>query len=392
MTQYAIVRINDQLIPEFQINYDSKNKIAHRDFIHSWHDINLKPNQNLLLIISANLVLNSQVKIPSKNEEVIKQSIPFAVEEDLADDLSINHFAYSQIKEGEFIVSTMKKSLITKIREHLISNNLKAKGLFSEIFTCPCNDSGMSVCHQKNTSIARIGNSGTTVQNTSLNTYLKLSKIQNIQIYSESNLNIDNEKISLKDVDNISLIQAQTLIEKKNVNLFQGEYDLEAKDSNQVSPWKKVSILTLILIVSWLIIHISQLWTLRTDIDDLRKKQKDLLIQTIPNASPTELKDPYAAVVSKLKSIDGVINPLSNSFLSSFSYLGITLQQHKNIKIQSIRLRDTKFEINIRAQDVGALNKFQSSLEANAYSMRVKTGTRDTTKEGVNAILTMEIL
>ena len=129
MTQYVIVRVNDKLIPEFQINYDSNNKVAERNYISEWSEINIKSKQTLYLIVSASLVLNSQVQIPSKNEEVIKQSIPFAVEEDLADEIVVNHFAYTQLRDGVFIVSTIKKSIIDQLIENLDKHNLKAKGL-----------------------------------------------------------------------------------------------------------------------------------------------------------------------------------------------------------------------------------------------------------------------
>lgn len=392
MTQYVIVRINDQLIPEFQINYDSKSKLVNNKFLKAWSDIEVKANQSLMLSLSANLVLNSQVKIPSKNEEVIKQSIPFAVEEDLADDIDLNHFAYVPLKDGEFIVSTIKKSIMDSIVEYLKSHDLKPKGLFSEIFSCPLKDSEMIVCHLKTSSIVRDGYSGTTLNNNSLKTYLKLSKHKNISIYSETNLSSQSQNINVIHVNNLSLVQAKALIENTKANLFQGAYDLANKDSVKVNPWRKVALLLTVLIISWVSIHGYLLINLNNEINDLRDQQKQLLLKMVPNASSTELNDPYAAVLSKSKSLDGTLNNSSNNFLSSLLYLGLTLQSIDDVIVQSIRLRENKFEISVFSQNVANINQFQSSLEANSYSMRVKTGTRETTKDGVNAILTMEVL
>jgi len=99
MSEYVIVRINEKLIPELQINYNANTKIATSREISVWSDINLKNSEELLLIVSASIVFTRQITIPSKNEEIIRQSIPYALEELLATDIDDNHFAYRQLSD-----------------------------------------------------------------------------------------------------------------------------------------------------------------------------------------------------------------------------------------------------------------------------------------------------
>ena len=94
MSEYVIVRINENLIPEFQIKYNTSDNTVNKSKVLSWAHIKLENTQQLILIVYANLVLTTKVRIPSKNEEVIRQSIPFALEEELATDVDDNHFAY----------------------------------------------------------------------------------------------------------------------------------------------------------------------------------------------------------------------------------------------------------------------------------------------------------
>jgi general secretion pathway protein L len=134
MTEYVIVRINDKLIPEFQIKYNASDITAIKSKVLSWEHIKLQNTQKLILIVSAHLVLTTQVTIPSKNEEVIRQSIPFALEEEIASDVDENHFSYTQLEDQMFLVSVINKKIIEKIQSRLLNNNLVCKEIYSEIF------------------------------------------------------------------------------------------------------------------------------------------------------------------------------------------------------------------------------------------------------------------
>jgi len=393
MSEYVIVRINEQLIPNFQINYNSTTKIASKSNVSSWESIKQNRGEKLIVLISANNVYTTVVNIPSKNEEVIRQSIPFAIEEELASDIGENHCGYLKLSEQNFLVSVIAKNLIEQTQQQLQTHGLNCDEMYSEIFSCPQHDDYLTLCALDNYFIIRDGYKGTIIKKDLIGFYLTRSESKQQVVFSDKEIDLqDYNNIILKITDTV-LLQAQSITNGKAVNLFQGEYNQDIKAKKHTNPLKKNVIILLLLISSWLVINLSQLWKLNSEIDLVKSAQKTLLISLTPNVSQTELNDPYSAILSMLQINQNNKNKKNNTgFISALGYIGQTLKQNPTIQIQSFRQRDTKLEVNLKAQNVTQLNLFQQNLEKNAYSMRVKSGTRDSVQDGIVSVLTMEQL
>lgn len=394
MSEILIVRVNEKLIPDFQIQYKSKNNTAQKAVLKSWSDITQSVNQELVLILAAELVLNTQVNIPSKSDEVIRQSIPFAIEEVLASDVNNNHCAYQNIKENLFLVSVVSHEIMSKIIQLLKNYNLKCDQLYSELFTIPTLTDQLSVlnCGQS-LLINENFHKGTRIHKKSFATYLQISKQKKGMIFSDQHFQVaENVNFNVKKTPTAQL-QAHTLCTGKYVNLFQGTYQSGDKELKQSNPWKSLLILISVLVVSWLSISFYQLWNLNAEISENKNKQLMFLSEVIPNANQTQRNDPYASIQSFLKRTEqanGTHN--SSGLMTPLYYLGKTLNAYPDLQLQSLRKRDNKLEVKLLAPDVTVLNKFQMSLDKNAISMRVRIGTRDSSKNGIVSIITMEQL
>ena len=398
MSEYVIVRINQRLLPEFQINYNTNNDAITKIAISSWSEIKRQKQEKIILVIAANVVLNTQVTIPSKNEEVIRQSLPFAVEEELSNDIEHNHFAYKQLSDQIFTVSVIKSDIIKDIKKQLDNVGLICKNLYSEIYTIPKHENATTLIILKKYALVRDNSSGTALTKKLIAPYLKLSTKNKHVIYADSKLKLPLSKNIISNIQDTVLLQAQTItkneIEENAVNLFQGIFKQDFDDKKSINPWKKIRTVAVLLVVSWLTINLYQLWKLSNEIDNVKTQQSKLLMKLIPNASQSELIDPYSAIQSRLKisQIQQSSTTTAAGFIKALGYLGQTLAQNPNVLIQSLRQRNTKLEVKIKTQSLSYLNKFQSDLEKNVLAMRIKTGTRDTDKDGINSIITMEQL
>lgn len=393
MSNFVIVRINDKLIPEFLIKYNSTEKIAQKSNISSWADVNQESKEKLIVLLSANLVFSSQVNIPSKNDEIIRQSIPFTIEEELATDIELNHFAYKKNANQDLWVSVVNTQILEELLVKIDQNDLSCHAIYSEVYSCPHQKGMTTLCVFKKYIIIRDDNNGTTVKPEMLNKYLKLSKNKQRVLFSQTDLKIKSHKSVINKTIDMAILQAQTICSGEGVNLLQEKFAQDQSNIKRVNPWKKLAILCLLLIGSWLFINIFQIWKLNDNINTLKESQKTLLTKLIPTASQTELNDPYSAVLSRLKlNQESQVNNYNKGFIQALIYVGKTLQQHPTIEIMSLRQRASKLEVKLQASDVSSLNQFQQSLEKSAYSMRVKTGTRDSNNDGFSSIITMEQL
>lgn len=397
MSEYVIVRINEKLIPEFQLNYDSKKNVVAQKSLSSWSEIMVKDHQQLLLLISANHVFNTTIKIPSKNDDVIRQSLPYAIEEYLANDVEDNHYAYRELGDQLLIVSVIHKKVMDEIHQQLENVQLKCQHFYSEVYGVPSIEGFTSFTIFNDYVVVRNKETGTTLKSNFLAQYLKMSDNKMHVAYCERDLKLpDNSSITLNKQDT-ALLQAKTLIKHvlsgKVVNLLQGDYDDTDDQSKSSHPLKRLAILSSVLVLSWLIINGYRLWALNDDIERIKSEQLVLFLELVPDASNTEINDPFAALQSRMKlSASAASQDAKVGFINALDYLGKTLVAHSTIEVQSLRQRKTKLEVSLQAPNVNDLNLFQSSLEKNVLAMRVKTGTRNTNKDGISSVITMEQL
>ncbi len=391
MLDYVIVRINEKLIPELQINYNVNNSSAQSIAISSWSQIKLESHQELILILPAILVFSKEVKIPSKNEEVINQSLPFTLEENLSTEISDNHFAYEQSGENLFNVCVVAKEVMKEINLQLENNLLNCKKLYSEIFSLPASSEILSILNVNDYFIVNNNNTGTRLSAGLINQYIELSEATKIHVYTDKPLSLTSGIIEYKKVDT-KLFQVKLLLNNRVVNLFQGIYNNKIDKKNKIKSWKKSLAIVVFLLVSWMVINVFQLWDFNQKINEIKNKQHDLLVKLIPNASKSEINDPYSAFQSRMKYVETRKTNNSNGFIESLLFIGQTLIKHSTIQVVSIRQRDNKIEIKIHAPNVNKLNEFQASLETIALARHVKTGTRESTKDGIISVVTMEKL
>ncbi len=388
-----IVRVNDKLIPEFLIKFNSSQLIAQKSDISSWAEVKQDINEKLIVIISANLVLSKQVTIPSKNDEVIRQSIPFAIEEELASDIELNHFAYNKDSNNNIMVSVVNRQIIADITLEITEHDLTCHALYSEVFSCPRQVDMVSLCVFEKYIIVRDDTGGTAILPQLLNNYLKLSQNKQKVIFSQKEIKIKSSDNVITKVTDMALLQSQTVTASNAVNLLQGEYAQNHDNTKKVNTSKRLALLVFLLISSWIFINSFELWQLSSSINNLKESQKSLLIKLVPNAGESEVNDPYSAMLSRLKlNENSQSNDSKKGFIQALIYVGQTLQQHPVVEIISLRQRNSKLEVKLQASDVTSLNQFQQSLEKTAYSMQVKTGTRDSTNDGFSSIITMEQL
>ena len=393
MYDYLLIRVNENLKPDYQIRYDSKNQRAEKALIDAWSEVKKIKNETVFFIVSANLVTTKSVTIPSKNDEIIRQSLAYTLEEELANNIEENHYAYVSLEDKSQLVSIIKKNLLEDLLANIKQTNIKTAQIFSEIFTLPPKNETLVIANINDYFLIREENSGTTLSQGLINKYLTSSKLNKATCFSEkhmSNLLIDCDVHEV----NIPLLQAKTLVKsfasQQAVNLLQGEYQQNKKDTSKENPLKKLLVLGFLLVSSWLFINFYSQWQLSTQIKEIKSKQLSLFLEKFPNASTSEKNDPYLALESKLRLSQSQQNNDNSGFILALSYLGEALEDNKNVQIQSIRLRDSSFEIKLIANSLSELTNFQTTLANKASNMRIKIGARESSKNSVNAIITME--
>ena len=391
MSQQYILRLNHKGQPNQACIYDEENKRSQASEILGWSAV--PKDKEWTILLPAAWVYQTKSHVPSKNVEVLKQSIPYAIEEELSNDVEKNHFAFVSLNEKEQMVSVVSLLHLAQLKESVISQGVKVKRLLSEVDFCPKTDGVVSVWVHGDQALMCFGEGETlSVDAGQVSAMLPVfaGDLQAIQ----SNKSIEPEWL-VNDLKAKAPIQLSDCFEALN---NQQVIDLMPvawlKKTNDQAPKtnKTALIMLLILVISWVGIKSFQHISVNQDISDIKSQQVNLFTGRFGDASSSELIDPYAALLSRMQRVNQS-QSIASPFLAALNHLGLAMQSHKqNIDIQSLRLVDQKLEIQITAETMTLINRFQQSLQQSAVSFKVMIGVNEQDAGRFKSVITMEKL
>ena len=154
----------------------------------------------------------------------------------------------------------------------------------------------------------------------------------------------------------------------------------------------KLWALVVMLVVSWVGIKTFQHISINHQIDELKSRQLSLFTGRFGDASGSELLDPYAALKSRMQRVSQSQSTTS-PLLVALNYLGQAVENHRSqIEIQSLRLVEQKLEIQITAETMTLINRFQQSLQQAAMEFKVMIGVNEQDAGRFRSVITMEKL
>ncbi|MCF6301376.1 MAG: beta-eliminating lyase-related protein, partial [Proteobacteria bacterium] len=122
----------------------------------------------------------------------------------------------------------------------------------------------------------------------------------------------------------------------------------------------------------------------------IKQLQKELFTQNYPNAAPSELVDPFAALQSRLKIKNAQSTQDQSMLIEAVDKLGQTIKQQQSVKINGLRLVDQKLELQIVAPSMRVINDFHQLLQQYASDYSVQIGVNELGDDNTfKSILTM---
>ncbi|MEZ5470759.1 MAG: type II secretion system protein GspL [Marinicella sp.] len=382
-----ILRIEADGKPNCLYSFDAQSKLQ-KTKITQWSDAALKAI-DLVLLLPATWLYQSKTHIPSKNQDVLKKSIPFAIEEELSNDVEDNYYAFSLNGDGSQDVIAIEKVLLKGIDQDIKNHQLKVLAIYSELDWIPNIDKAISVWVEDNYSIIRFADGqAMRAANQQLSQLITLFKKDLSVIYTNDSRALAGVDLEVQqDLNELSCVDF--LSRQHPINLYVDELREQEQQANMES-WRMVSGLAVLLLISWLGIQLFQSWQLGRDIDELKSQQQVLFQQTFSDAAPAELIDPFAAMRSRMQLSSNQSTVNTSIFIDMVHHLGAVTRTMKNVQIADMRLVSEKLEIQISAPNLSTVNNFHQQLQAAAYNYNVKIGVNELSDDNVyKSILTV---
>lgn len=380
MSDQYILRVGSEGKPECLLTFDAQSS-CHKKTVNQWADVSLR-GKPLVLLLPGNWFYLTQTQVPSKSPDVLEKSIPFAVEEELSNEVEDNYFAFQQVAEGIQDVVAVEKNLLDQIGLAIQTHGLEVAAIYSEYDWLPKDENAIVLWFQESYALIRFGSDQVMrVSHQQINQLIPLFKGPINQISTNQPESVDQIELIIKD--QLTEVNCKEYLENHPAIDLYIDAIKESKTSQNSDSWKTVYSLLALLMLSWLGIQFYQLAMLSLEIKDLKRQQENIFITSFPDAAPAELVDPFAAIRSRMQLKSNQLSSSQPILLDTMQFIGLVNQSIKQVQVNGIRLVNKQMEIQISAPNITTINQFHQQLQLSAYDYRVQIGVNELGEDSI---------
>ncbi len=342
------------------------------------------------LILPGDDVLLAEAVVPGGSQARALQAVPFALEEQLADDVDSLHFALGSKGGGDaFPVAVIGQASMQLVMEQCGEAGLRPAEIVPETLAVPCD--GTSVDRASWTALLDDGQAVVRLDNhhgfatDAAMAHLMLDGArQNLDESMEAALRVfvTRPGVSLTAPEGVEVesihcdsrleVYARGLANSPYINLLQGSYSPKTQFDKTWKPWRwSAALLGILLVVLFggKIIDASRLSSQEAAID---QGIEQVFTEAMPG---TRLQRPEAQMKARLSAL-GAGN--IDGFTSRLSQLAESLATQPQTRLISISYRDGRFDLDLTTDELPTLDALASELEQRgSLDMSVQSANRD---------------
>ncbi len=362
MSSQLIIRKNDDHFDWRLSDSQAESKHGNREQLTEY----LRRSESLwsavIVIVPSSMVLQSKLKLPTRNRQKINQAVPYALEESLASDIDDQHFAVGQQDpDGVLPVSVVNKADLQQLIDVFSELNVDPDIVVSEFHCLEAQDGNCVVLDKQRLIVKTEDRPSYGLEISSAE--LIFDKGLSYQLVSESDVFIPNyvDVEMHNEVADIFHWMVDHLDTSSSVNLRQGEFT-KLSTRTHTRPWWKFALgLSILLILMKFMLITSGVYVLGSKNDQLLEKQALILKRVFPEM--TKIQNLPVQVERKLNELRSNLGLTSGvSYLSLLGGVAQQLEQHKSVVIQSMHYSQATLNLDVTAKAIAQLDDFLQAL------------------------------
>ncbi len=344
----------------------------------------------ILLIPTEDVVLNS-VKIPASNQKLLAKAVPYALEDNLVEDIDTLHFVYHRKSvDSDVNISAINKELLQQWLDKLNQHELTPHIILPDVFALPVeNDSAtLYIGSDQQRALFRSNvfsgfSTDTTLLSALLPDVLEKTAIKTLVLDMPDEIELTlPEEVNIETTIHLQRLCSASLLQALPLNLLnrftqKGRGDL----LKNLSRWKSVAALAASLGVLWVVTVGVQNHHLKQRIAGLNQQIENIYKKTFPG---TPVNDDYRVLHSimdeKLKSVTNPKAPKADSPLELLASIGPKIKQHKEITVSTLRFDKNGLNLAITAPSLSGLEKFRAAVDTGNINAEVISSTSSANK------------
>ncbi len=330
-----------------------------------------------VLVVAGRSVLITAVELPEGNRRVISKAIPYALEEQLAEDVELLHFVAGERQlDGMIPVVAISRQLLADLLQVLSDAGVFPVWAVVEPLLLPWNESELSILVRNDMAIVRNGVvSGFECALDQLPVFMTCSENEQevddlpiIRVWEqEQNAGLSHllqgmsrqlllEK-TLSDFDKLTDLGTK----RPGVNLLQG-FDQPNLTRDSAGSWWPAIVMFLLAIVLYMGTSGYQYYQVQKELEAVTQKSEGLFRKTFPDVK--RLVQPLVQAQQKLDLRRVSHGKGTDDLLALLTILGEARQKNKAIEFKNLEYRQNSLVVYLEGKSVAQIEKFKRQLES----------------------------
>ena len=344
-------------------------------------------DRQVVLVVPGNSTTLCTVTLPVSNKKQLLKAIPYALEEQLVEDVESLHFAVGKQdanKATPVAVTRQKrmKNWVAVLDKHGISPEI----IIPDTLLLPLKRKEWSAVIQNHSMNVRTGkNTGFSCDDTNATFMLQTALAENgnnkperINLFLADNAivpenmnELDIEIIKHSAGNNPLGILSGNINGSAVINLMQGTFVSKESGGGLLKPWKPALIAGVILLLLHIGSNVGQYFYLNNEYNKLDTEITQLYQQLFPGSK--KIKNIRSLVQSKLKALGASNTAGSNGFVNLLARTGDVLHKIPGLEIKNINYRNKRMEMEVILNDLQTLEKVKNNLADTGLMVEIQS-------------------
>lgn len=341
--------------------------------------------QKVDIIVPSEWVTLLTATVPGSSARATK-AIPFALEDDLSQDVEDLHFAIGDKQANDnYPVAVISHELMRKIQARLNEVSLRPTQIRPEQLCLPRfqeSENGWTGLLANNGLIVRLDDfNGFAVE--SENTKLLMDSCLEEAIdtppagmvvfcQAGETWDYDNDSLNIeeRECEDVVSLLARGIHNSAGINLLQGNYSFKQQFSRAWKPWRPAMVLVAALLIAFGASKFLEQQKLSKQVSAQKVEMESILKRTFPNIR--RIVDPRKQMASEMKKLNG--DGGNSGFVSVVSSLNKAISAAGNTQLNSISYKSGRMDLDLETDKLSTLDSLKTTLEGEGrFKMKIES-------------------
>lgn len=341
-------------------------------------------NRRVTVLVPADDVVLTHARVPGRNRQRVLQAVPYALEEQFAEDIENLHFAVgSGSAELGYPVAVVSRSRMDGWVAGLKSLGLAPEAMYAEVQTLPLSSDGWTLLIEGDRALARTGAHGGFATDLSMIGTLfglyagRENAPERVNVYGDTVVDLGViEAFSVEESRPPLAWMAVGLAQGGGVNLLQGSYSFREDIGALLRPWRATAALLVACCVFALVAVGVDNFRLEKQQAEMSTQIEQLFRTTFPEVQ--RVVNARAQMEQALRRLERQTGGASTEFLALLGETGDVLQRTRGVQVSGASFRDGRLDLELAADNLQVLDELKQAL---AGSGRLKAEIQSATTE-----------